>query len=133
VNVTDDSSACDFTVPAIVRRKDITLAISTGGRSPAFSRYLREQLSDWLIDSRLLLLEIMTELRRDLRAAGQTVGSEVWRDAVRNEEVARLIAAGDRAGARRRLFEILMAGHPAPPGGTPPLSEPPTSGQQRRI
>jgi len=104
VNVTDDPGACDFTVPAIVRRKDITLAISTGGRSPAFARYLREQLSDWLVDSRLLLLEIMAELRRDLRSAGRTVSPDMWRAAVADEEVERLISASDRGGARRRLF-----------------------------
>ena len=125
VNVTDDPGACDFTVPAIVRRKDVTLAISTGGRSPAFARYLREQLTDWLVDSRLLLLEIMSELRRDLRSAGRTVSSETWRDAVSDEEVGRLIAASDRAGARRRLFEILMAGQSAPVPPTAAKSEQP--------
>jgi siroheme synthase-like protein len=131
VNVIDDPGACDFSVPAIVRRKDITLAISTGGRSPAFARYLREQLSDWLIDSRLLLLEIMAELRRDLRSAGRMVSPETWRHAVADEEVERLISASDRAGARRRLFEILMAGQSAPATATTPKSEQPRASWPR--
>jgi precorrin-2 dehydrogenase / sirohydrochlorin ferrochelatase len=109
VNVADDPGACDFTVPAVVRRKDITLAVSTGGRSPAFSRYLREQLTEWLGDARLLLLELMTELRRDLRSAGRPVTSERWRRAIADDEVGRALEAGDREGARRRLFERLMA------------------------
>jgi precorrin-2 dehydrogenase / sirohydrochlorin ferrochelatase len=109
VNVADDPGACDFTVPAVVRRKDITLAVSTGGRSPAFSRYLREQLTEWLGDARLLLLELMTELRRDLRSAGRPVTSERWRRAIADDEVGRALEAGDREAARRRLFERLMA------------------------
>jgi len=110
VNVADDPGACDFTVPAIVRRKDITVAISTGGRSPAFARYLREQLTDWLTDTRVMLLEIMTELRRDMRSAGKTVDSATWRRAIADDDVSQAIAAGDREGARRRLFATLMAG-----------------------
>lgn len=125
VNVADDPEACDFTVPAIVRRKDITLAISTGGRSPAFARYLREQLSDWLVDSRLLLLEIMADLRRDLRSAGRVVAPEAWRAAVADQEVERLILASDRAGARRRLFELLMPGSGSS-GLAPRLTQPET-------
>ena len=110
VNVADDPGACDFTLPAIVRRKDITVAVSTGGRSPAFARYLREQLTDWLTDARLMLLEIMTELRRDLRSAGRSVDSATWKRAIADDEVTRAIAAGDRESARRRLFATLMAG-----------------------
>lgn len=109
VNVADDPGACDFIVPAVVRRKDIMLTVSTGGHSPAFSRYLREQLTEWLDDARLLLLELMTELRRDLRSAGRPVTSERWRRAIADARVSQALEAGDREGARRRLFERLMA------------------------
>ena len=110
VNVADDPSACDFTVPALVRRRDITLAISTGGRSPAFARYLREQLEEWLTDARCDLLELLAELRRDLRAAGKTIDTADWHRAIADEAVGAAIEAGDREGARRRLFDSLMAG-----------------------
>ena len=79
VNVADDPGACDFTVPAMVRRKDITLAISTGGRSPAFARYPARAAVRLARRLPLLLLEIMAELRRDLRSAGRTVSPETWR------------------------------------------------------
>jgi precorrin-2 dehydrogenase/sirohydrochlorin ferrochelatase len=110
LNVVDDPDACDFTVPALVRRRDVTLAISTGGRSPAFARYLREQLGEWLTDGRCTLLEILAELRRDLRRAGRQVEPEVWRSAIADDEVIRSLESGDREGARRRLFEALMPG-----------------------
>ena len=109
-NVADDPSASDFTNPGLVRRRDITLAVSTGGRSPAFARFLREQLQDWLTDARCALLDLVAEVRRDMRSAGKPLDAEQWRRAIDDEQVAQAIEAGDREGARRRIFESLMAG-----------------------
>jgi siroheme synthase-like protein len=44
VNVADDPEHCTFIVPAQVRRGELTLAISTGGASPALARRVREDL-----------------------------------------------------------------------------------------
>jgi siroheme synthase-like protein len=107
VNVADDPSACDFTVPALVRRGDIVLTVSTGGRSPAFARFLREQLDDWLTEARCELLELLSDARRDLRAAGTSVDASRWRAAIADDGVASTLAAGDRDGARLRLRAIL--------------------------
>ena len=44
VNVADDPEYCTFIVPAQVRHGDLTLAISTGGASPAVAQKLRLEL-----------------------------------------------------------------------------------------
>jgi precorrin-2 dehydrogenase/sirohydrochlorin ferrochelatase len=44
VNVEDVPALCDFHVPAQVRRGDLLLTVSTGGRAPGLSRALREDL-----------------------------------------------------------------------------------------
>jgi precorrin-2 dehydrogenase/sirohydrochlorin ferrochelatase len=44
VNIVDQPDLCTFIVPAQVRRGELTLAISTGGASPALARKLREEL-----------------------------------------------------------------------------------------
>ena len=44
VNVADDPECCTSIVPAQVKRGDWTLAISTGGASPALARKLRQEL-----------------------------------------------------------------------------------------
>jgi siroheme synthase-like protein len=109
MNVADDPAASDFSNPGLVRRRDITLAVSTGGRSPAFSRFLREQLQDWLTDARCALLELVTEIRRDLRSAGKPQSPERWRRALDDHETNAAMAAGDREAARRRLLKSLLA------------------------
>jgi precorrin-2 dehydrogenase / sirohydrochlorin ferrochelatase len=55
-NVVDDPEYCDFYYPAVVRRGDLQLAISTNGQSPALAQRIRRDLEvqfgpeygDWL-------------------------------------------------------------------------------------
>ena len=52
VNVEDLTSQCDFHMPAVVRRGDLLLTASTGGKSPGLARQLRRSLEgqfgeDW--------------------------------------------------------------------------------------
>ncbi len=44
VNVVDSPGECDFYVPSAVVRGDLVLAISTGGKSPALAKKIREDL-----------------------------------------------------------------------------------------
>ena len=47
-NIADAAGECDFVVPARVRRGDVHIAISTGGRSPRVSAELRRALDEIL-------------------------------------------------------------------------------------
>ncbi|MEZ5932382.1 MAG: NAD(P)-dependent oxidoreductase [Alphaproteobacteria bacterium] len=46
VNVEDVKPLCDFHNPALVRRGDLLLTVSTGGRSPGLAARIRRQLAD---------------------------------------------------------------------------------------
>jgi len=46
VNVVDDPKLCSFTFPAIVRRDNLTVAVSTDGKAPFLAAHLRAVLED---------------------------------------------------------------------------------------
>jgi precorrin-2 dehydrogenase/sirohydrochlorin ferrochelatase len=106
VNAVDDPPNCDFYAVAIVRRGDLQVGISTNGRSPAFARWLREDLDARLPAEYADLLDVLADVRRELRARGTIPAYEHWQVAI-SEEVLHRLQHGDRAGARERIWEVL--------------------------
>ena len=59
-NCVDSTQYCDFIFPAFIKKENLTIAISTGGISPAFSKYFKiylEKLIPTNIDSFLNTLK----------------------------------------------------------------------------
>ncbi|MBN1473149.1 MAG: bifunctional precorrin-2 dehydrogenase/sirohydrochlorin ferrochelatase, partial [Syntrophaceae bacterium] len=63
VNIVDDPQKCDFILPSLVERGDLTIAIGTGGKSPALARYLRERLEETFGEDYAILADILGKLR----------------------------------------------------------------------
>ena len=84
VNVEDVPELCDFHVPALVRRGDLVLTISTGGRSPGLSRLLREDLERRFGPEWNEHLDEISGLRGEWRANGLSANeiSQRTRDVV---------------------------------------------------
>ncbi len=70
VNVEDEPALCDFHVPAIVRRGDLVLTVSTGGQAPGLARRLREWLEQKFGQEWQGRLKAMGEARSGWRADG---------------------------------------------------------------
>ncbi|MBB6214591.1 precorrin-2 dehydrogenase/sirohydrochlorin ferrochelatase [Anaerosolibacter carboniphilus] len=64
LNVVDQPDMCDFIVPASVQRGDLTIAVSTNGKSPMLSRKIREDLEAVYGEEYTVFLEVMGELRQ---------------------------------------------------------------------
>ena len=68
VNVVDDPAWCNFTAPAVVRRGDLTIAISTGGDVPALAGHLRGELERQFGDEWDAYVEWLARLRGRIAA-----------------------------------------------------------------
>ncbi len=58
-NIVDEPKLCDFLVPAVVRRGDLQIAISTEGNCPSYAGHIRKKLEQIFTDKHG---EFLTEL-----------------------------------------------------------------------
>ena len=108
VNSADDPERCSFTLPARLRRGDLLVTVSTGGRSPALAAWLRERLEAELGPEYESLLAVLADERERLRAAGRSTELPGWKTALRSGMLDR-IREGDLVGARELLRTCLSS------------------------
>jgi len=106
VNAVDDIPNCDFFAVSIVRRGDLQIAISTGGASPAFARWMREYLEEHLATELGDLLDVLADARRTIKARGPVPPYERWHAAI-DDGLLRRLQRGDREGARAQVLTSL--------------------------
>jgi len=110
VNVADRPDLCSFIMPAVIERAPVTLAISTGGASPALARRLRATL-DAVVPRRLgALAALAGEFRLRVRhgIADPAMRRAFW-ERLLDGPVTRLALAGEQDVARCRLEAALTA------------------------
>jgi siroheme synthase-like protein len=104
VNVVDQPELCDFVAPAVLRRGDLTIAVSTGGRNPALARWLKQQLAASVGPEYGRLTTLLAAVRLALRDHGAP-------PLTRRRMVDRLMAAGllarVRANDRRGIVRLI--------------------------
>jgi len=105
-NVVDVPQYCDFYYPAVVRRGDLQIAISTAGQSPSLAQKLRQQLerqfgtgyAEWvreLGETRRLILASDLDKERKLDLLHSLASREAFEAALSNTPA--LSASGERA------------------------------------
>src|SRR5512143_4129679 len=68
LNVVDRPQWCSFIVPAVLRRGELTIAVSTGGGSPALAGRVRDDIGHHLGPEYERALDILARLREHLQA-----------------------------------------------------------------
>ena len=106
VNAADDPAHCDFILPSVLRRGDLTVAVSSGGQSPALARTIREELEIYFSREYEQLAALAAETRAELRKRSLHVSFETWRKAL-SGDVRELLMRGEVARAKSHLLKEL--------------------------
>jgi precorrin-2 dehydrogenase/sirohydrochlorin ferrochelatase len=70
VNIVDDPDNCDFILPSIFTRGDLLISISTGGKSPALAKKIRQEMEKYYGPEFQIFVTIMGSLREKLLLKG---------------------------------------------------------------
>ena len=113
LNVVDKPDQCSFIAPSVVKRGEVTLAISTGGASPALARKLREALSDAPALQWADLADVLAQARKEVKDRRVAIDRQRWQCAM-TPELLRLVQSSRDEEALDRLLSNLF--DPAAPG-----------------
>lgn len=113
VNVVDDPDHCTFIVPALVRRGDIAIAISTGGKSPAAARLIKERVAEAVGKEYADLVRLFGSNRRRMMATvvGPTARAQTWKK-ILDRGILEALRDGKPGQARRILSRCLAEATP---------------------
>lgn len=87
VNIVDDPDNCDFILPSLLQKGDLLIAISTGGKSPALAKKLREDLEKLYGSEYQTLLKVMGSIRKKLVMKGHSsdTNKQLFESVVRSD------------------------------------------------
>lgn len=110
-NAVDDPAHSDFIAPAVLRRSDLTIAISTGGTSPALAAALCQRLEGQFGEEYAALVELLGVLRDRVKAIipNRARREQFWQTLVVRDldALLDLLQRGEYAAARQRVEENL--------------------------
>ena len=107
LNAVDDMPRCTFIAPSIVERGPVTVAISTGGASPALARKLREKMEvssalDWADAT-----SVLSKARQIIKDKQIAVDPQRWQCCM-TDELLTMIQAGHENEALDLLMDLLL-------------------------
>ena len=109
LNVVDRTALCSFIAPAVVRRGEVTVALSTGGASPALARKLRETLEKSEVLEYASLAGVLSSARAEIKRLGVAVHPDRWQECIDGQLLA-LVQDGRSDEALARLLDMLVDG-----------------------
>ncbi|MCX5840275.1 MAG: bifunctional precorrin-2 dehydrogenase/sirohydrochlorin ferrochelatase [Deltaproteobacteria bacterium] len=107
VNIVDDPDRCNFILPSLVQQGDLSIAVSTGGKSPALAKKLRKELEKQYGPEYQTLLVIMGILRKRILAGDQRAADNkaVFEDLV-HSDILQAIREKDRGRVNTIIHDL---------------------------
>jgi precorrin-2 dehydrogenase/sirohydrochlorin ferrochelatase len=109
VNVVDSPERSNHIIPSFFRRGGLTIAVSTGGVSPALAKKIRAKLEKSFGVEYASLLSLIGEVRSGIKREGYILDAETWQDILDIDLLIRLLKAGALEKAKTILLEKLRA------------------------
>jgi len=111
-NIADAPDICNFILPAIIRRGDLCLAVSTSGKSPAFAKKLRKDLEKTFGDEYALFLKLMGEIREKLLAEEHAPEAHkpIFEKLI-SHNLPEMIKKNEKERINQILFDVLGSGY----------------------
>jgi precorrin-2 dehydrogenase/sirohydrochlorin ferrochelatase len=111
-NIADRPQECSFILPAIIARGDLTISISTSGKSPALAKILRQRLEDQFGEEYAVFLQLMGGIRKKLliQSHEPEAHKELFEKLV-NSELLQMIRHNKMADVDSLLHKILGDGY----------------------
>mgnify|MGYP002725713116 CR=1 FL=1 len=111
-NVADAPELSDFILPAVVAQKDLMIAVSTGGASPAVAKRIRRELSEQFGPEYGQLLDLMRAVRKKLLSQGHDPDAHKEKfHALLEYGILKKIKTGDSKAVDQILEDLLGDGY----------------------
>jgi siroheme synthase-like protein len=107
VNVVDVSNMSNFIVPSYLRRGDLTVAVSTGGRSPALARRIKEELETNIGEEYALLTSMVGQVRSSVKQDSIVVSGDDWQASLDLDVLVKLLREDRYDEAKQMLADVL--------------------------
>jgi precorrin-2 dehydrogenase/sirohydrochlorin ferrochelatase len=112
LNIVDVPAYCNFILPSILRRGQLTISVSTEGASPSLAKRIRQQLEDHFPSEYATYLKIAAIARINIRKAGLSYRKRdnFFRDFFASDILEHLIE-GDEVEALTSTAQLLHQYH----------------------
>jgi precorrin-2 dehydrogenase/sirohydrochlorin ferrochelatase len=109
INVVDAPADSTFILPSVLKRGDLAISISTGGKSPALARKIRQDLEAQYGREYEILVDILGSLRPDILRMEPDIEKRrgLFQRLAESDELIRIIREHGREVAEKRVRELL--------------------------
>jgi precorrin-2 dehydrogenase/sirohydrochlorin ferrochelatase len=109
VYVADNPAMSDFILPAVSKIGDVRITVSTGGKSPAMAKTLRERIERLITKQDLLHIELQEHMRAILKekVGEQKTRKRILYQILEDERVNELLREGKLDQAKRKAMKIM--------------------------